>query len=71
MADEKSQQKQQEQNDPKEITKSWNEMQSDSTVQTRITNNNLKLTFQVQLAHGSPTGIISGFNNILQLYQVL
>lgn len=29
-----------------------------------------KLTFHVQLAHGSPTGIISGFNNLAQLYQV-
>ncbi len=28
-----------------------------------------KFTFHCQLAHGSPTGIISGFNNVKELYQ--
>ncbi|EJW71428.1 hypothetical protein WUBG_17664, partial [Wuchereria bancrofti] len=40
-------------------------------VKTCITNADIKLTFQVQLAHGSPTGIISGFNSIVQLYQAI
>uniref|UniRef100_A0A914WW22 GIPC1-3 GH1 domain-containing protein n=1 Tax=Plectus sambesii TaxID=2011161 RepID=A0A914WW22_9BILA len=30
-----------------------------------------KLTFQCQLAHGSPTGLISGFNRLSQLYQAI
>ncbi|VDN42038.1 unnamed protein product [Gongylonema pulchrum] len=30
-----------------------------------------KLKFQVQLAHGSPTGIIGNFKSIAQLYQVV
>ncbi|VDN03861.1 unnamed protein product [Thelazia callipaeda] len=29
------------------------------------------LKFQVQLAHGSPTGIIYGFTNIMQLYELI
>ena len=28
-----------------------------------------KLVFHCQLAHGSPTGIISGFGNVKELYQ--
>lgn len=28
-----------------------------------------KLLFHCQLAHGSPTGIISGFSNVKELYQ--
>ena len=28
-----------------------------------------KLTFHCQLAHGSPTGIISGFSNVKELYE--
>ena len=28
-----------------------------------------KLVFHCQLAHGSPTGIISGFTNVKELYQ--
>jgi len=28
-----------------------------------------KLVFHCQLAHGSPTGLISGFNNVKDLYQ--
>lgn len=28
-----------------------------------------KLEFQCQLAHGSPTGLISGFSNVKDLYQ--
>lgn len=30
-----------------------------------------KLAFQCQLAHGSPTGLISGFNRLNQLYQAV
>lgn len=45
-------------------------MKSDNIIKTCATNGDIKLTFQVQLAHGSPTGIISGFNNLIQLYQV-
>ena len=30
-----------------------------------------KLTFHCQLAHGSPTGIISGFTNVKQLYKAI
>ena len=29
----------------------------------------LKLVFNCQLAHGSPTGLISGFSNVKELYQ--
>jgi hypothetical protein len=29
----------------------------------------LKLVFHCQLAHGSPTGLISGFSNVRELYQ--
>jgi hypothetical protein len=29
----------------------------------------LKLVFHCQLAHGSPTGLISGFNNVKELYK--
>jgi hypothetical protein len=28
-----------------------------------------RLTFHCQLAHGSPTGIVSGFSNVKELYQ--
>ena len=28
-----------------------------------------KLVFHCQLAHGSPTGLISGFSNVRELYQ--
>uniref|UniRef100_A0A1I7W4F9 PDZ domain-containing protein n=1 Tax=Loa loa TaxID=7209 RepID=A0A1I7W4F9_LOALO len=63
-------QQQKEQHDQSTIGPS-NEMKSSSLVKTYVTNANIKLTFQVQLAHGSPTGIISGFNNIFQLYQAI
>uniref|UniRef100_A0A915Q7P7 PDZ domain-containing protein n=1 Tax=Setaria digitata TaxID=48799 RepID=A0A915Q7P7_9BILA len=53
------------------IVGSVNEMQSDKLLKTCVTNGTMKLTFQVQLAHGSPTGIISGFNSIIQLYQAI
>ncbi|VDK86543.1 unnamed protein product [Litomosoides sigmodontis] len=51
--------------------KSFNEMKSGGIIKTCINNDDIKLTFQVQLAHGSPTGIISGFSNIIQLYQAI
>jgi hypothetical protein len=35
------------------------------------TTDSKKLTFQCQLAHGSPTGLISGFNRLNQLYQAV
>ena len=31
--------------------------------------NNQNLYFNCQLAHGSPTGLISGFSNVKELYQ--
>uniref|UniRef100_A0A5S6PHU9 PDZ domain-containing protein n=1 Tax=Brugia malayi TaxID=6279 RepID=A0A5S6PHU9_BRUMA len=67
---EKLQQQQQKQHD-RNTDGSLNEIKSDSIVKTCVTNANIKLTFQVQLAHGSPTGIISDFNSIAQLYQAI
>uniref|UniRef100_A0A0R3RLI0 PDZ domain-containing protein n=1 Tax=Elaeophora elaphi TaxID=1147741 RepID=A0A0R3RLI0_9BILA len=67
---EKPQQQQQKQHD-RSTSGLFNEMKSDSIVKTCVINGNTKITFQVQLAHGSPTGIISGFNNITQLYQAI
>ncbi|MCP9262093.1 PDZ domain-containing protein GIPC1 [Dirofilaria immitis] len=70
-AEGKPQQQQQQKQHDRSITRPFNEMQSDKIVKTCITNGDIKLTFQVQLAHGSPTGIISGFNNITELYQAI
>ncbi|VDK84558.1 unnamed protein product [Onchocerca ochengi] len=66
----KPQQQQQKQHE-RSITGPFNEIQRDNIVKTCVTNADIRLTFQVQLAHGSPTGIISGFNNIVQLYQAI
>uniref|UniRef100_A0AAF5PYT1 PDZ domain-containing protein n=1 Tax=Wuchereria bancrofti TaxID=6293 RepID=A0AAF5PYT1_WUCBA len=67
LTDQKLQQKQHDRN----TDGPFNEIKSNSIVKTCITNADIKLTFQVQLAHGSPTGIISGFNSIVQLYQAI
>ncbi|VDO48824.1 unnamed protein product, partial [Onchocerca flexuosa] len=64
-------QQQQQKQHERGITGSFNKKRSDNIVKTCDTNAGIKLTFQVQLAHGSPTGIISGFNNIIQLYQAI
>lgn len=69
--DAKPELQQQEQQHSRRTAKSFNEVKSDGIIKTCINNDDIKVTFQVQLAHGSPTGIISGFNNIIQLYQVL
>lgn len=34
-----------------------------------VRNEQPKLIFHCQLAHGSPTGLISGFSNVRELYQ--
>jgi len=43
-------------------TKQKNNLQSSNSDKPR-------LTFHCQLAHGSPTGIISGFSNVKELYK--
>ncbi|VBB30325.1 unnamed protein product [Acanthocheilonema viteae] len=71
LVEKQAQQQQQKQHDRRSTVGSFNEIKSDSIVKTCVTNDDIKLTFQVQLAHGSPTGIITGFNNIVQLYQAI
>lgn len=47
----------------------WTSNDLKKTIKTEATKPCVKLTLQVQLAHGSPTGIIGDCKNITQLYQ--
>jgi hypothetical protein len=49
------------------ITSTNNEDNSNTNISTNNTDKP-KLVFHCQLAHGSPTGLISGFSNVKELY---
>lgn len=62
-----SKKKDKKEDNPK-ATSSSSKTQSDSVVASSEEINKPKLVFHCQLAHGSPTGLISGFTNVKELY---
>ncbi|XP_043510439.1 PDZ domain-containing protein GIPC3 isoform X2 [Frieseomelitta varia] len=55
-------------NDQKESEGTYNQQQNGNLEQRRRLHRSPPV-FHCQLAHGSPTGLISGFNNVRELYQ--
>ena len=55
-------------NDQKESEGTCNQQQNGNQEQRRRLHRSPPV-FHCQLAHGSPTGLISGFNNVRELYQ--
>jgi PDZ domain-containing protein GIPC len=53
---------------PSSPTKNNKTDNKDTTTTTTTSTEKPKLVFHCQLAHGSPTGLISGFTNVKELY---
>ena len=54
---------------PESVTSKSSPTKSNSGAASSPEESKPKLVFHCQLAHGSPTGLISGFTNVKELYQ--